>query len=337
MTEAEILARGYSSYRGGYKWKSYRQASFNQEKQITTDGSFVMIYWEKLEATDYFAIPMLIKRFELKKSFSIFKFIRKMWQTINPSSMRSISKQVYQVVIETFYKQFQQSMANPTLVSINLAHDTEIDFKFKLGLTFAEFYDIIFDITDTLAKSMLVSEYIRLIHTTTNLVLESSGFIGLNLHAKLHLNENVRPMYHAWMQQHLRDLTPGNQSTENLNDTTKLSVSKTSIHLPELFKIASNQLAPKFLNRSKPKIYRDKSLTKWTMAKAIDEGRKSKSPVRHISPVVEKKISKKTFFKLETQKKNPLSIVPRKDFKNTYVLENIIEERTGKLLREKFE
>ena len=87
-------------------------------------------------------------------------------------------------------------MANPSLITVNLSKDTEIDFKNNLGLTFAEFYDIIFDITDSLAKSTLLGEYSRIIFSTIKIIEESSIITGINLYSKLHLKETPRLMYY---------------------------------------------------------------------------------------------------------------------------------------------
>ena len=194
--EIEILAKDYSIFRGGSKWRSYRSQSIPLEKPISTDGTMVKIYRPSLEVVDYYPIPYLIKRLDIKRSPIFFQFFQKLWQFINPSSMRSISKSVYTVVVESFYAQFQQSMANPSIVNINLSQDIEIDFKGILGVTFAEFYDIIFDITDSLAKSTLISEYSRIVFSTMQLIEESSTLAGINLHGKLHLKEAPRVSYY---------------------------------------------------------------------------------------------------------------------------------------------
>ena len=114
----------------------------------------------------------------------------------------------------------------------------------------------------------------------------------------------------------------------------KLSPSKTPALLPEVLKSPSQTFAPKFLNRSRPKVVREESPYKWDLIKPINN--KSKSPIRSVTPKIEKKTISKSYTRLEVQKKNPLSIVPRKDKKFTYLLEEIIQERTGKVLRDKY-
>ena len=319
--EIEILAKDYSSFRGGSKWRSYRSQSIPLEKPISTDGTMVKIYRPSLEVVDYYPIPYLIKRLDIKRSPIFFQFFQKLWQFINPSSMRSISKSVYTVVVESFYAQFQQSMANPSIVNINLSQDIEIDFKGILGVTFAEFYDIIFDITDSLAKSTLISEYSRIVFSTMQLIEESSTLAGINLHGKLHLKEAPRVSYYKWMLKLLRDKTPQPRTT----------------NLPEIFRnVSSKNLAPKFLNRIKTKIIKDEDPVKWSMKQLIENNKRSKTPVRTITPKIEKKKASNSFKRLEIERKNPLSITPRKDRKKTHLLEDIIEERTGKILRDHF-
>ena len=72
------------------------------------------------------------------------------------------------------------------------------------------------------------------------------------------------------------------------------------------------------------------------MKQLIENNKRSKTPVRTITPKIEKKKASNSFKRLEIERKNPLSITPRKDRKKTHLLEDIIEERTGKILRDHF-
>lgn len=320
LFEGEILGKNYSSFRGGGKWRSHREQSQPSEDLITSDGSYLIIHRNFLDVKDYFPITSMIKRLEIKRSSAVFQFIHKLWQVLNPSSLRSISKQVYSALVQLFYLQFQQSMANPTVVSINLAHDCEIDFKGKLGLTFAELYDIVFDIVDSLTKSGLIGEYCRTIHATTEMLNTSNSFLAINLYSKLHLKEPQRPAFYPWMQKNLRDLTPQRNTTQ----------------LPDILKnVSSKNLAPKFLDRIRTKIPKDNSPVKWSM-KTFLEMNKKKSQIRSVTPKFEKKKSANGFRKFEGEKKNPLSITPKKDKRHSHLLEDVIGERTFKVLREEF-
>ena len=319
LFEAEILSRDYSNFRGGSKWRSHREQCIPLESLITSDGSYLMICKPPLGIKDYFPLPALLKRLEIKRSSSVFQLLHRLWQQLNPSSIRSISKSVYQTVVEQFYSQFQQSMANPTVVSSNLLHDVEIDFRGKLGLTFAEFYDCVFDIVDSLTKSSLNGEYVRAIHATSGMLSESSAFTALNLHSKLHLREPQRVCFYPWMQRNLRDLTP-KRGTEQLPDILNHRSTK--------------NLAPKFLDRVKNKIVKEESPVKWNMKSFLEIRKSSKSPVRSVTPKIDKKRTSNGCKKFEVEKYNPLSISPKKDKKYTRVLEDIIEERTVRAMRD---
>ena len=116
---------------------------------------------------------------------------------MNPSALRAISKEVTLIILEAFYKQFPQSLANPSLILTYVNKDSEVDFKAKLGLTFAEFYDTVFDVVDNLAKSSLANEYSRIVFATIRVVSEMPGFSITNLYNKRHLKEQMRLSYHS--------------------------------------------------------------------------------------------------------------------------------------------
>ena len=313
LQDLEILKKDYSSYRGASKWRSARSQSVAFSPDLLVDGNIIKIFRKSISMADYYPIPNLLKRQEIKRSTSVFQQINNLWQMINPASLRSISKPVYLVVIEAFYKQFQQSMANRVLIGINLTHDSEIDFQNKLGLTFAEFYDIIFEIVDSLTKSSLIGEYSRIINSTLQTLQEQTEFASLNLYGKIHLKEPQRVMFYKWMQKNFRDLTPN----------------KKVMQLPEILKNSSTYaLPPKFLNRSNVRIVREDTPIKWNAVKIMDIYRKSKSPLRSITPKLERKKISSSYKKIEIEKKNPLSITPKKDRKNTHLLEDIIQERS---------
>ena len=173
---------------------------------------------------------------------------------------------------------------------------------------------------DSLTKSSLTGEYARAIYATTAMVIEASAFCAMNLHSKLHTREPQRPCFHTWMQKNLRDLTP----------------KKGQQHLPEILNQRSaKNFAPKFLDRIKNRIGKDvNSGTNWNVKNFLNIRKSSKSPVRSVTPKIEKKKMGNGFTKFEAEKGNPLSISPKKDKKFTRLLEDIIEERTARAMRD---
>lgn len=269
FADIEILTRPYSAYRGATKWRTYRESSSPPENPISFDGVYVKIFRNSYNALDCYPISALMKRLEIKRNSSLFQTIFKLWQLINPSALRSISKEVYSVVVESLYKMNQQSLGNPSLPSINLKNDMDVDFSNKLGLTFAEYYDVVFECVDVLAKSSLISEYCRIIEQSTRVISESPIFSMTNLHSKLHLKEPQRVSYYSWMQNLMRSLTPTRNS---------------EMQLPEIFKRILLPRKDGAANRISQKIHRNKSskLSKGFSMK--DVMRRSKSPIRSITP-----------------------------------------------------
>ena len=313
--DIEYLQKDYSSFRCGNKWRSYR-TSYIPGQQLTDDPNYLKVIRQSLSVIDYYSIQSLLKRNKVKRSASIFIEIHKLWLSINPGNLRGISKSLYKVVIEHFYKQFQQSMANPRIIDVYISQDTEIDFELYTSLTFCEFYDIIFEVLDSLAKSSLVSEYSRLVFNTLSQILDSSQFASLNLYSKLHLYDIIRPSIHSWMHDHVRNLTP----TRNLTQ------------LPEILKNSSGiSLAPKFLSRVLTKPIRETLPIKWKLQKFLLES-KEKSTFRSKTPTLDVSYKSSSFTKLKPSKKVPLSITPVKERKETFIIEDVVEERVGRKL-----
>lgn len=136
---------------------------------------------------------------------------------------------------------------------------------------------------------------------------------------KIYHKEPLRPVYENLKHKNPRELTP-----------------QRSTQFPDILKSTSFQsLAPKFLKRVKPKIVREVTPIRWTMKKPLEPPPKSKSPLRSITPKTFcKKVS--SYKKVEIPMRNPLSITPIKDKRDTFVIEEIIEERAQKLLRDKY-
>ncbi|OMJ78068.1 hypothetical protein SteCoe_22224 [Stentor coeruleus] len=269
LGDIEILIRNYSAYRGAIKWRTYRESSSPPENPISYDGVYVKIFRNSYNVLDCYPISALMKRLEIKRNPSLFQTIFKLWQLINPSALRSISKEVYTVVVESLYKMNQQSLGNPSLTIVNLKNDMEVDFSNKLGLTFAEYYDVVFECIDVLAKSTLISEYCRIIERCTRVISESPIFSMTNLHSKLHLKEPQRVSYYSWMQNLMRNLTPTRNSEQQL---------------PEIFKRVILPRDDRAVNRISQKIPRNES-SKLSKGFSIKEAmRKSKSPIRSITP-----------------------------------------------------
>lgn len=313
--DLDSLSKDYSPYRSAAKWRSFRFIS----QVPTLPDYFILIPRPSISSTDCFLITNLQKRQEIKRSPSLLAEIQKFWLSINPNNFRAISKQVYLVVFEQFYKQFPKSLSNPSLAGLYLTQDSEIDFKDKSSLTFTEFYDVLFDVIDSLCKSNLLSEYIRLVFLSKVNILNSPEFASLNLYSKLHLNDTKRPSFHAWMQKSSRFLSP----------------ERIPVKLPEILKNSSSQnLAPKFLNRTSTKIIRENFPNKWENFKLDLSKRKLNK--RSITPVKAEVKKSQSFRKIEKVSHGPLSISPMKVRKDTFVLEDVIEEREKNTFRKLF-
>lgn len=277
LFEIEVIARPYSSYRGAAKWRTNRQHCLSQSNTISSDNFNILIFREDLKVLDYYPISSIVKRIEIKRSHSFFQYAHLLWQHLNPASLKSISKAVHLVLIETLYKQNPHSLGNPTLIAINSKIDNTIDFYNKLGLTFAEYYDILFECIDTLAKSGLVNEYCRIIQSAINSIHQSVKFCSINLYNKRHLNEVPRPSYYSWMQPLLRSLSP----------------STTAKTLPEIVKkiVQTKPTKPPSKTLDYPPAPKPFSLA--------DIQKHSKSPIQSITPTLIKAKSTKHYEQFE--------------------------------------
>lgn len=306
--DIDLLLKDYSPYRSASKWRTFR---FTSQVPVLPEY-FIQIPRPSISTTDCYSIPNLQKRQELKRSPSLLSEIQKFWLSINPHNFRAISKQVYLVVFELLYKQFPKSLSNPSLIALYLAQDSEIDFKDKSSLTFCEFYDVLFDVIDSLCKSFLLTEYIRVLFLSKLNLLGTPEFNSLNLYSKLHLNDKKRPSFYTWMQKPTRFLTP----------------EKIPVKFPEKsLKSSSIQaLPPMFLNRVSSKLPARDPPTKWENFKL--NLTRTKVIRRSVTPVKVEVKKSQSFRKLENpKKKDPLSTTPLKLRKNTFLLEGIIEER----------
>ena len=304
LTDIEILARPYSSYRGGSKWRSIRQPAEYQENTVTSDGTFVKIYRNSLHVLDFYLISQIVKRLEIKKSKSIFQFFLKLWKKVNPAALRSISSEIYQIIIEVMYKLHPQSLGNPGLMTSNLEMDLKIDFSSKLGITFAEFYDIIFEIIDTLAKSFLINEYCRIIQSTCKIIDESPHFNSTNLYSKRHLKESQRLSYYPWMQSILQSLSP--ERNQQLPEICRKIMRKSCIPNTQE-EIKSNTLQ----KRSNPSMR--------NLIKNLEIFKRSKSPIRSITPTLTKLKTTHSYANFELHGRRPPAITPGKFQSNYYI------------------
>ena len=277
LYEIEILSRPYSSYRGATKWRTNRQHCLSHQNPISVDNFNILVFRDDLKVLDYFPITSIVKRIDIKRNPSFFQCAHQLWHYLNPSSLKSISKSVQTILVESLYKQCPQSLGNPGLVSINSKLDNSIDFHNKLGLTFAEYYDILFECIDTLAKSALANEYCRIIQSTIKSLHQSPTFCSINLYNKRHLKEPSRQSYYSWMQPLLRSLTPST-TAKTLPDIVKkiIQPKQNQIHLrPSDF----------------PQIPKQFTLT--------DIEKRSKSPIKAITPKLFKAKSTKHYDQFE--------------------------------------
>ncbi|OMJ73549.1 hypothetical protein SteCoe_27742 [Stentor coeruleus] len=270
LIEIEILSRPYSNFRGGAKWRSRRETSSPPQNPIASDGTNVKIYRKAYNILDYYPISGLVKRLDIKRNPLLFSTLLKMWQLLNPSALRSISKDVYELVVEILYKMNPQSLGNPSLIVMNMKIDSEVDIIGKLGLTFAEFYDAIFECIDTLTKSMLINEYCRIAQHCIRTITQSPIFGTMNLYNKRHLKEPQRVTYYQWMQTLMRNLTPMKTSDSQLPDIFKKMLPSRD----------STPITKRFL----PKISKLESPSVGKLFGIIEETKKSKSPLRSITP-----------------------------------------------------
>ena len=275
--EIEIISRPYSSYRGATKWRTNRQPCVSHQNPISSDNFNILIFRDDLKVLDYYPITSVVKRIEIKRNSSFFQCAHQLWHYLNPSSQKSISKSVQTILIEILYKQYPQSLGNPALVSLNSKLDNSIDFHSKSGLTFAEYYDILFECIDTLAKSALTNEYCRVIQSTIRSLHQSPKFCSINLYNKRHLKEPPRQSYYSWMQPLLRSLTPST-TFKTLPDIVK------KIIQPKL-----NQLHSK--PSDLPQIPKQFTLS--------DIQKHSKSPIQTIIPKLTKAKSSKHYDQFE--------------------------------------
>ena len=95
MQDLAILQKDYSSYRGAPKWRSSRCQSFPFSPSILLENNTIKIYRAAMSVADFYPIPNLLKRQEIKRSTAVFQQMNYMWQLINPGSLRSISQPVW--------------------------------------------------------------------------------------------------------------------------------------------------------------------------------------------------------------------------------------------------
>jgi hypothetical protein len=267
LYEIEIIARPYSSFRGASKWRVGRQSCISNTNTITSDGQHVFIFRESLKVLDLYPITSLAKRVELKRASPYFQTVFQLWHFLNPGSHRALSREVHEQLVEVLYKSNPQSLGNPSLIKLNSKQDNSFDFSNKLGLTFAEFYDILFEIVDTLARSCLANEYCRILQNSIKSLRQSPMFCSVNLYNKRHLKEHPRASFHPWMNFLMRSLTP----------------SSTSGQLPEIFKKIS---PPKeyFNSRKEEKTFDSKITKSMNLIEVVRK--KNKSPIRNVTPAL---------------------------------------------------
>ncbi|CAG9319995.1 unnamed protein product [Blepharisma stoltei] len=332
--EIVIISRPYSPLRSSSKWRTSRVPSSSTEWKIEHEflygENFLTIHRPNVEAADSYSFSQLGKRFAIKQNEQLLWSTFTLWQLINPLNLRAISRVVYLSLFENLYQAFLGSPKSEFARDYAL-NDTNIDFQDRLGITFCEFYDGLFECLDTVTKSGLINEYLRLVKSIYTDMSQASWFTALNLYSKLHLSESPRTGYSGWMIRIFKEHQILNQN----------------LKLPDLIRpmTPAKFVVPKLLNRTLPKkdkLEREnekliKKIEKITQIASTSKLKsRSKSPLRGHLQVLRTQLTDRSRRDekkdLHLNRVSPLSVFPKRGAKETTVVEDVIQHRKDMLM-----
>lgn len=234
--EFEILAREYSPMReANPKWVYFQQpivaapsTLYTVSTSDTSEEDYVTIFRPNSTLSYSFLIHSLQKRLSIKRNASLLNAINSFWTMLNPFHIRGVSKEVYIKISEFLYFNVLNRVNDIATARQYAEKDAATDFEERNYIVFADFYDSIFELLDSTTKSLLVSEYIRLVKNFEKLIRGATWFSAMNLHNKLHLKDDdlTRVSLKPWMIKILNFSDKVDKLPELLRDSRSTSVIK---------------------------------------------------------------------------------------------------------------
>lgn len=314
IREVNIFARPYSQNHLNYsKWRSYNAKAAEAPEQFLSvhdieDKTYALIYRPALACFEAFQFDSIIKRTLVKRNELLYKEITALWKLINPFHLHGISKHVYQKFFEFIH--FSVLNANASVEEYELVWkvDLGLDFGDAEVLNFIGFIDCIFECVDAYARSMLVSEYCRIVKRLASEVKRSSWIKNVDLHNKLNC-EGLKPVFPYWANFRQKIVE------------TPLIVTRTHLLTPTI----ADRLTSRSVNREK-NVFELKMLK---LNSPWETRNKFKTFTVAKSPESATRQTKPHHMRLKTDLISPLS-KKHKNFKDRKIIEEVIKDRTEK-------
>ena len=323
MSELRIFSRQYSQCHHIFsKWRSHQtKVDEAPEHSLTTheieDKLYALIYRPRLSIIETFQFDNFVKRLKIKRNKFVFEGILCLWKLLNPFHLTGISKQVY-IKFYQFIHFSILSINTPAEDYENIVKiDVEIDFKNSDVQGFNDFYDSLFETIDSHTKSMLVSEYCRILKKLHSEVKNSSWIKCLDLHNRLY-SEGFKSNYPNWALPFLRNKSI--ESPANLVRTNLVTPSIPAKQATKTEKQKNDLLKSKF----------EKMNTTWEEQKKIYEwkGNRHKSLVSTKTPTIRfRKMKPLSFNKNDAI--NPVA-KKQKNFRDRKIIEEVVKDRKEK-------
>lgn len=323
--EAKILSRDYSMMRkSNKKWKICSRLEAVQDSIfIGKDVSQVQISRD-FKTVDVYLVKALEKRLRLKRNKKIFECGCKLWEVVNPFRLGGISGKVYKAIFKSIYIGISKDLYTDSQIDSMVQNDFCVDFDGGTCLGFVEFYDAVFEVVDTVTKSKLILEYVKVANQVNSLCEELSWSNGINLYSKTHI-DGKKKMLAPWMTQLLKS----NEEKE----LPKVLKSSTVLPLPNrLLKVAQAKPVDRenFNIRKLEKVvsenllkrrFKLESFEKYNQTKEKPEKMKKKKGL----VIVDRKA--RTFYSNYIEKISPLSSLYSVTRGRTDILESVISGR----------
>lgn len=194
LTEATILAKGYSPLRDGHmKWQhSSLPTDSGPNIEFSAELGVLFVKITHNEVIERYTINALLQRIAIKKTEHFQAALIEFWRLLNPFHLKTVSRQLWHALNSFLYETFS-SQPYTDLAQACAKQDTDIDFLNKTGLTFEDFKHSLFEFLDCTTKSKLANEYTRLLKTLPDIVSEQMWFKKSSLHSKLHMKSKDKP------------------------------------------------------------------------------------------------------------------------------------------------
>jgi hypothetical protein len=204
LEEAKMLSRDYSPLRrNSKKWKFSSNPEAIQDSITFLPPNLVQISRD-LKTSEIYSLISLEKRLLIRKNPKLLKNLQKLWQNVNPFHLPGISEKVYQALLKVLYLRLSKDLFDFGQLDQMVKTDLLIDFSGGSCLTFAEFYDGIFELIDSQTKSRLPSEYCHLATQILMACEETSWSDRVNLFSKIHVGQKKHYLA-PWMVQALKE------------------------------------------------------------------------------------------------------------------------------------